>query len=126
MNLFSKKNTSISDLKEAEKKIRQLEAKIEELSGELDEFKKSMKKAVIQVNVQRYNPFREIGGNQSFSVAFLDGEQTGVVLTSHYGRDANRVYAKPVKGGVSEYTLSREEQEVLREAGEEEKKAKKK
>jgi hypothetical protein len=39
----------------------------------------------------------------------LDGKDDGVVITSLYLRDGNRVFAKPIKGGKSEFNLSKEE-----------------
>ena len=57
----------------------------------------------------RFNPFSEIGGDQSFSVALLDGNDDGLVITSFYTREGNRVYGKPIKQSVSQYALSKEE-----------------
>ena len=75
-----------------------------------------MKSEICRVKVVRYNPFGDIGGDQSFSIAMLDDYDNGVVITSHYGRDANRVYAKPIKSGKPEYTLSDEESKALTKA----------
>jgi hypothetical protein len=65
--------------------------------------------------VQRFNAFEDVGSNLSFSVAVLDGEGNGVVLTSLYGREETRTYAKKVSGGVAENRLSTEEQNVVQE-----------
>jgi len=97
-------------------RVESLEQKLEELSQELIDFKQGMKSAVCKVSVVRYNPFGDIGGDQSFSIAMLDDYNNGVVVTSHYGRDANRVYAKPIKEGKPEYTLSNEENKALTQA----------
>ena len=96
--------------------VESLEQKLEELSQELADFKQGMKSAVCKVSVVRYNPFGDIGGDQSFSIAMLDDYNNGVIVTSHYGRDANRVYAKPIKNGKPEYTLSDEENKALTKA----------
>lgn len=68
------------------------------------------------VGIVRFNPFQETGGDQSFSVAFLDDEGNGVVITSLYSRDGTRVYAKPIQNGQSPYPLMDEEIEALRRA----------
>jgi len=52
-----------------------------------------------KVGLVRFNPFKETGSDQSFSVALLNAENDGFVITSLYGRDENRVYAKPIKQG---------------------------
>ncbi len=117
MNIFSKKEAKPSaSTKELKVRVESLEQKLEELSQELADFKQGMKSAVCKVSVIRYNPFGDIGGDQSFSIAMLDDYNNGFVVTSHYGRDANRVYAKPIKEGKPEYTLSNEENKALAQA----------
>lgn len=69
-----------------------------------------------RVGLVRYNAFPDIGSNQSFSLALLDAEGNGIVLTSLYGRSESRIYAKPVVAGKSEYSLSEEEKEAIRQA----------
>lgn len=64
----------------------------------------------------RYKAFANTGGEQSFSLVILDRKGDGVVLSSIYGREESRVYAKPVKNGKSSYPLSEEEQQVLARA----------
>lgn len=103
-------------LKEAVKRIEQLEKRVQELSGSLESLQQSMKKAIMKVGVVRFNPFHETGGDQSFAIALLNEYNTGFVIMSHYMKDHNRVYAKPIVKGVSEYTLSDEEKEAIARA----------
>ena len=65
----------------------------------------------------RFNPFSDTGGDQSFSIALLDGAGDGLVISSLFGRSETRVFAKPVQGGQSKYTLTDEEQEAIQLAG---------
>lgn len=65
------------------------------------------------VGVVRYNPFPEMGGNMSFSLALLDGRANGVVISVLNDRNGSRVYGKAVESGASTYTLSDEEQQAL-------------
>lgn len=68
-------------------------------------------------SVMRFNPFKEVGGNQSFAVALLDGKKNGVVISSLHTREGTRVYAKPVKHGEADgYPLTEEEKRVINEA----------
>ena len=46
----------------------------------------------------------------------LDEKNDGVVFNGIYSREMSNIYAKPVKNGVSEYTLSEEEKEAIRRA----------
>ncbi len=69
--------------------------------------------ATQHVGILRYNSNGDDGGNLSFSAAFLDASQSGIVLTSLHGRQNSRIYAKVITGGSSESTLSDEEREAL-------------
>ncbi len=68
------------------------------------------------IGVVRFNPFQDKGGDQSFVVAFLDAHADGAVLTSLSSRTDTRIYAKPVIGGQSTYTLTAEEKEAIARA----------
>jgi len=73
----------------------------------------ALPKAVQGVGVVRYNPFPEMGGNMSFSVALLDGSANGVVISVLNDRNGSRAYGKAVEQGTSTYPLSDEEQQAL-------------
>lgn len=63
-----------------------------------------------KINLTRFNPFDDIGGNQSFILCILDNSNSGAIITSLHNRDFTRVYAKTVKNGEGENTtLSKEE-----------------
>ena len=62
----------------------------------------------------RFNPFSDTGGDQSFSIALLDGAGDGLVISSLFGRAETRVFAKPVENGTSRHTLSSEETDAIR------------
>lgn len=71
---------------------------------------------VQHIGVVRFNPFQDKGGDQSFVVAILDDHTDGVVLSGLHSRLDSRIYAKPVVGGQSNYTLTAEEQEAIARA----------
>jgi len=93
--------------------VKELEKEVVRLSGEIDKLKKESVFFTKKAGVERYNPFPGTGGNQSFSVAILDGNKDGVIITSIYGREGNRIYAKSIKRGISEYPLSEEEKKLI-------------
>jgi len=71
-------------------------------------------KGLHKVGIIRFNPFKDIGGNQSFVVALLDGKNSGVVISSLHTREGTRVYAKPInKGKGDEYQLTEEETKAI-------------
>ena len=67
---------------------------------------------VQKVGLVRFNPFRETGGDHSFSLALLNAKNTGIILTSLHTRERTRVYIKAVKKGKSEYEFSQEEKKA--------------
>jgi len=71
---------------------------------------------VQKVGVVRFNPFKEIGGDHSFSLALLNAKDSGVVLTCLHTRERTRVYMKAIKTGKGEHELSDEEKKALKEA----------
>ncbi|GGJ31096.1 DUF4446 family protein [Paenibacillus hunanensis] len=63
--------------------------------------------------IKRYNAFSEHGSDLSFSVALLNDNMDGFVLTGLHNRESSYVYAKPIAAGQSTYNLSPEEQEAI-------------
>ncbi|MBZ9569847.1 DUF4446 family protein [Patescibacteria group bacterium] len=113
---FKKTKKEPKNLKEILARFGNLEKNFEKLSEELEKLKKESKFFIQKTGVVRFNPFSEIGGDQSFSIALLDGNNNGSVITSLYSREGNRVYAKPIVNGKSQYFLSKEEKEAIEKA----------
>ena len=68
--------------------------------------------------LERYQAFKDVGGDQSFSFALLDARGDGIILTSIYGREESRIFAKRVTGWKSTHPLSEEERKALKTASE--------
>ncbi|HEY3314191.1 MAG TPA: DUF4446 family protein [Bacillota bacterium] len=68
------------------------------------------------IGMVRFNAFEGVGSDLSFSFALIDGHRDGVVLSSLFGRDESRIYAKPIKDGQSTYQLTGEEKDAVRQA----------
>ncbi len=62
----------------------------------------------------RYDAYGELSGHQSTTVALLDAEHNGVVLSSIAHRESARLYCKQVVAGEGELELSPEEAEAVR------------
>ncbi len=88
----------------------------ERIEQRIDGIDEALAHAVQHVGVVRFNPFDDAGGDQSFSLAFLDARDTGVVLSSLYSREGTRLYAKPIVKGKSKYRLTEEENNALAHA----------
>lgn len=70
-----------------------------------------------KVGLVRFNPFPDMGGDQSFILALLDKNNNGVVISSLHARTTTRWYAKTViKGKGKDIELSKEEEKAIQEA----------
>lgn len=91
------------------------------IKSDLEEIKKQVKEEtrLSQLHLQkiglvRFNPFERVGGEQSFVVALLDKENSGIIVNFIYTREGLRAYTKKVKKGKGEeYALSEEEKKAI-------------
>ena len=113
---FKKTKKQPKDLKEILGVLERLGSDTKQLREDLEDFKKESRTSLQKKGIIRFSPFKEVGGDQSFCIALLDADNNGFVLTSYYGREMNRVYAKSVKNGKSEHSLSEEEKEAIEKA----------
>lgn len=88
----------------------------QELKERILKLENEMLTCVKKVSIMRYNPFEEMGSNQCYAVALLNDKNDGFIINGIHDRDGSRTYAKPINKGVSEYKLSKEENEVLEDA----------
>jgi len=65
------------------------------------------------VKMSRYDALPDAGGKQSFSMLFLDEKKNGFLFSSLNVRGQVQNYAKEIKEGKSERTLSKEEEILL-------------
>lgn len=96
----------------------EVEAKrISDLGKIVEDIKGNNLYNIQKVGLVRFNPFAEAGGDQSFCLALLDGEDSGLVISSLHSRETTRIYAKPVRKGKSAgYDLSAEEKQAVLKA----------
>lgn len=117
--LFNKltKDVGVNDLKTLLEQVLADESKnqknIQEIFKRITLLEEDAKLHVQKVGLVRFNPFKELGGDHSFSLAILDGHDTGILITSLHTRDRTRVYMKAIKNGKSESELSEEERKAL-------------
>jgi Protein of unknown function (DUF4446) len=90
-----------------------LRGKLNLIGRETAQLRQRVSTLVGTVGLTRYDAFPDIGGQLSYSAAFLDEAGDGVVLSTINGRSETRSYAKPVRGGRSDHSLSDEEQAAI-------------
>ncbi len=99
----------IRDLERAQDKIKELQ----KISRHLD---KMASASIQRIGIIRFNPFKDIGGDQSFSIALLDSKNNGLVISSLFSKEGARLYTKPIEAEKSLYNLSTEEKEAIKKA----------
>jgi hypothetical protein len=120
INIFMK-GTKVMDVEEVvmeqNKIIKEVKNDIKKLYDHDKELQKICDISITKVGVVRFNPFKDVGGDQSFAIALLNSNDDGLVISSLYTREGTRVYTKPIEMGKSaSYNLSEEEQEAIKKA----------
>lgn len=77
---------------------------------------KSMSTCLRKVGMVTYNAFDNMGNNMSFSIAALDDQSNGYIITGIYSRDHSYVYSKQIRSGQPDKELSKEERDALLKA----------
>jgi hypothetical protein len=90
-----------------------VDRRLGEIDGRYQLLEARTRNSLRHVGLVRFNPFEDTGSDQSFAIALLDDEGSGIVMSSLHGRAGTRVFAKPIRAGQAAYTLSGEEQEAL-------------
>ncbi|MCY6356367.1 DUF4446 family protein [Clostridium sp. ZS2-4] len=93
-----------------------VKADTEAVKNQQLELEKRLNTCVQKVAIVRYKAFEDVGSDLSFSIALLNNNNDGIIITGIYGRNDSTVYAKPIDKGISRYDLSEEEEQVLIEA----------
>ncbi len=93
-----------------EEGLHDLEALVER-QGEVTEA--SLRTSLRFQGMVRYDAYRDMGGQQSWSIALLDANQSGAVVTSLHARDHARVYLKEMAEGTPSQRLSPEEERAV-------------
>lgn len=87
------------------------------LRKDLDQLISEGVQHIQKVGILRFNPFDNVGGEQSFILVVLDGNNSGIVLSSLHSRGQDRWYAKNVKEGKGvDHELSEEEKKAIKNA----------
>lgn len=88
-----------------------------DLEDGIEVVKKQGLQHIQRVELLRYNPYNDTGGDQSFTMCLLEHQGSGVVITSLHARSGTRVFGKEVSFGKStKHQLSKEEELVIQKA----------
>ena len=101
--------TFVDAVRRQHREVQGLRDDVEVVRDDLAAARADLSDALRHVAVVRYDAFGDMGGRLSFSAALLDDSGDGLVLTSINGWSETRTYAKGVKAGASDHSLSPEE-----------------
>ncbi len=116
LNFRKKEKETPENIEDLIMSIKRMKEKMASMETEMNLIKEEQRLSVQYFSVIRFNPFADTGGSQSFSAAFLNKEKSGVVITSLYSKDGNRVYGKLINKGVCKYAISEEEEKAISNA----------
>jgi hypothetical protein len=97
-------------------RIDDLHRAVDEAVGGLARVDRRIDGSLAKTALVRYDAFQQKGGEQSATVAMLDGERTGLVISAIQGRDYARIYMKELDRGRASVALSPEELEAVERA----------
>jgi hypothetical protein len=106
----------VSHAEGLEDQVRNLRDAVEALEGRIDAHKRELDKSFTYRALLRYDAFRESGGEQSASLALLDRDRSGIVISTITSRDEARLYVKELRRGVPDRALSPEEVAAVEQA----------
>jgi hypothetical protein len=98
---------------QSEAKPGSVRSELGRLGKQIEVTRGELRETLQHLAVVRYDAFGDTGGKLSWSMALLDDNGDGVVLTSINSRTDARTYAKEIHAFVSEAKLSPEEEEAI-------------
>lgn len=90
-----------------------LKKSVEKNKKDIRTLYKNMEKTFQKIGIVKYDAFKQMGGQLSFSLALLDENNDGFVLNSVHSTEGCYTYTKEIRGGACEISLGEEEQEAL-------------
>jgi hypothetical protein len=97
-------------------RVEDLHRAVDELAAALSRVDRRIDSSLSRTALIRYDAYEDTGGHQSASMAMLDSERSGIVLTAIQGRDYARVYVKQLDRGRTSIALSPEELQAVERA----------
>jgi uncharacterized protein DUF4446 len=97
-------------------RVDDLHRAVDEIAAAVARVDRRMDTTIARTAIVRYDAYESAGGRQSASVALLDANRSGIVLSAIQGRDYARVYLKELDQGKASVALSPEEQQAVERA----------
>ncbi len=98
------------------KEMDKVKARMKRFNKEHKTFKGHLDSCYNKMGLVKYDAFDSMAGELSFSLALLNDENSGFVLSTMHSKQGCFSYAKEVIQGESYIALSKEEKEAIRKA----------
>ncbi len=109
-------NELLVALRDHDDELDVLDAAVVDLRARVTAIERDLELCTSRVAMVHYDAFPDMGGKLSFSVAMLDEQGDGIVLSVINGRSETRAWGKRVIAGGSRQRLSSEEADVVQRA----------
>ena len=86
------------------------------LREDIGALRKNQRITYQKMGMVKYNAFREMSGDLSYTLALLDQQDNGFLINSVYAKEGGYSYIKEVSGGECSIELSEEERKALNQA----------
>ena len=97
-------------------RIDDLHRAVDEIAAGLARVDRRVDESLAKTSIVRYDAYEGTGGQQSASVALLDGARSGSGGSASPGRAYARIYMKELEHGRASIALSPEEEEAVERA----------
>lgn len=96
--------------------IDNIKARQDVQERDIDMLKETILKVYQKFGMEKYDAFNEMGGKLSFSLAMLNQNNNGFLLTTVHNTGSSYTYVKEIIDGKSDINLSEEEKIALNKA----------
>ena len=90
-----------------------IKTSVEKNKKDIRDLYKKLEITFQKIGIVKYDAFREMGGQLSFSLVLLDENDNGFILNSVHSTEGCYSYTKEIKNGQCEITLGEEEKQAL-------------
>jgi len=94
-------------------KLKETKEELEELQKKHAALREQVRSCLQHIKLKRYDAFEAMGGEMSYSMLITDENKNGLILTSIYGREDSRSFAKEIVNGKAKTVLAEEEEALL-------------
>ncbi len=118
---YSDEGDIISALRDYYDKVEDLSNTINDssdavLMSRLEECEQNSNISIKKIGIVNFDAFDDVTGGMSFSLALLNNNNDGIILTSIYGHNSCNTYIREVTEGETPVKLLSEEKEALEKA----------